>query len=104
MQEPFAELGRTGSIGTARHCLTHRTVGLRVAGRAVGGHDEGSAVRRTGLEEHAHHLWNDVASALDQDGIANADVFAPNLVFVVQGSATNCDASDTDWLQISRGC
>src|SRR5215831_283987 len=100
MQEPFAELGRTGGIGTARHCLSHRTVGLGVTGRAVARHDEGGAVRRTGLDEHAHHLRNDVASALDEDRIPDTDVFPPNLVLVMQGGTTDGDASNTGWLQI----
>src|SRR5262249_14757189 len=102
MQQPFAELSRTGGIGTARHRLTHRPIRLGVTGRAVRRHDEGSAVRRTGFEEHAYHLRNNVAGTLDQDRIPNPDVFTPNLVFIVQGSATDGNARNTYWLQISR--
>jgi hypothetical protein len=83
MQQAFAELSWTGSIGTTRHCLTHRPVGLGVTGRAVGGHAKGEAVRRTGFEEHTHHLRNYVSSALDENLITYTDVFAPNFVFVV---------------------
>jgi hypothetical protein len=83
MQQSLAELGWTGSIGTTRHRLTHRTVGQSVTDRAEGRHAEGKAVRRTSFEEHTDHLRNHITSALDEDLIAYTDVFAPNFVFIV---------------------
>jgi hypothetical protein len=60
------------------------------------------AVCRTGFVEHTDHLWNHIASALDEDLIAYTDVFALNFVFVVQRGPTDGDASDAHWFEISR--
>jgi len=51
---------------------------------------------RTGARSLGHddlnHVRDDVARALDEDGVAHADVLAPDLVLVVEADVANRDA------------
>src|SRR5262249_51377253 len=102
MQQSLAELGWTGSIGTTCHRLIHGTVGQGVTDWTVGRHAEGKAVRRTSFEEHPDHLRNDIASTLDEDLIADTDVFAPDFILIVQRGTTDSDTTNVHWFEISR--
>src|ERR1700674_5412716 len=64
------------------------------------------------VEHHVHHLRNDVAGALDDDGIADPDIAAlaqlfavaadsPDVVVVVQRDVLHDDAADADRLELS---
>ena len=45
------------------------------------------------------HLWDDIAGALDDDGIADADIFAFDFVFVVQGGVADQNAAHVHGLE-----
>src|SRR5580700_3596793 len=78
----------------------------RAALRAVRRHLERLGARMPFLGD-ANHVRNDVTGAFDQDGVALADVLAPNLVEVVQGGIRNRHACElhgmklADWSQRS---
>ena len=51
------------------------------------------------FEDDANHRGNDFAGLLDNDGIADADVFAADLVFIVEGGPRNGAAAEEDGLE-----
>src|SRR5258705_13469155 len=64
------------------------------------------------LEHHVHHLRNDVAGALDDDGVADPDIAAlaqllamaadaPDVILVVQRDVLHDDAADADRLELA---
>ena len=55
------------------------------------------------LLDHAENLRDDVAGTLDDDGIADADVLARDLVFIVQGGVLHDDAADGHRLELGDG-
>ncbi len=59
----------------------------------------GLRVRRPALGHDPDDLRDDVAGALDDDGVADADILARDLVLVVQGGALHDDAADGDRLE-----
>src|SRR5579871_397615 len=71
-------------------------VAFRAAMRKV----EGLAPARTLFLDDAHDLRNDIAGALDDHRVADTDVLALDLVFIVQGRAANDDAAHRDGLEI----
>src|SRR5690606_18658837 len=77
--------------------------GFRAADRADGGEGEGDGVGGAQVFDHADDLGDDVASALQDDGVADADVLAGDLVFVVQGGVAHHDAADGDGVQARDG-
>ena len=50
--------------------------------------------------EDAHDVGDDVAGALEQHGVADADVLALDLVHVVQRDVANRHAADRDRLEL----
>src|SRR6185437_8895167 len=63
---------------------------------AVGGEVERDGVLRPLLGNDGDDLRDDVAGALDDDGVADPDVLAGDLVGVVQGGVLDDDAADGD--------
>src|SRR5262245_18032007 len=53
--------------------------------------------------QHAHNLGNDLASFLDQDRIADLNIQAADLIFVMQGGALDRGSSEKNRLQLSNG-
>ena len=84
-----------GVIGVAPHG--------RAAGRAfpadVREKIEGLRVGGTFLRDHANDRGDDFAGLLDNDRIADADVFAADLVFIVQGGPRDRAAAEEDGLE-----
>ena len=72
--------------------------------RAMIRKDKGLASGRPALVAHLDHLRDHVAGALDDHGIAEPDVLALDVVFVVQGGAGDHDAADGDRLERGHRC
>ena len=51
------------------------------------------------IEDHRDDLRDHVASPLQHDGVADADILAPDLVLIVQCGAADQDAADVDRLK-----
>ena len=64
---------------------------------------EGLGTRRPLRFDHFHHRWNHFARFLDHDGVADANVFAPDFIFVVQSGPGHAAAADGDRLQVGHG-
>ena len=79
--------------------LTSRTAWLPQAGQTVGKAESFRALGRFACN-HAENLRDDVAGALDDDGVADAHVLARDLVLVVQGGVLHHDAADGDRLEL----
>ena len=62
--------------------------------------DERRCVRRAFVFDDTNDLRNDVAGALDDDGIADPDVLACDLILVVQRRPADHDAADRDRLEL----
>src|SRR5690606_35616659 len=80
--------------GAAPHRLARRAHGLAAARRAAVRENVGLGVLRPPLGADLDHLGNDVARALHHDGVADADVLAPDVILVVQGGAGHHHAAD----------
>ena len=55
------------------------------------------------IRADAHHGRNYFAGFLDQDGVADSNIFPRDLFFVVQGGAADGAAADHDWLERRHG-
>src|SRR6185437_10405040 len=106
----FAGAAGTGALLAGGGFLAH-DIGVQVA-RAFGGEAIGLGVLRTLVQHHVHHLRNDVAGALNDDGVADADVAALaqrfavaadalDVVLVVQRHVLHDDAADADRLELA---
>ena len=69
---------------------------LRAAHRAVGRHLPDRLAAVAGVDDRAHDLRDDVAGALEHDGVADAQVLAPDLVDVVQRGVAHRGAAHDD--------
>src|SRR6266550_4468353 len=72
---------------------------FRAANGTVVRHDELSFSAGAFLFEHLHNVRDNIAGALDDDGVADADIFAFDLVHVMQRSAFDHHAADRHGLQ-----
>ncbi len=101
MLEALDRLRRTDQATgtTARHLAFLADRQAPAFGTQVG-KDVLAGPRRAFVEHHRNHLRDDVAGALDDDGIADAHLLAANLVLVVQRRPCNDDAADGDRLQV----
>ena len=77
--------------------LTHR---VAAAGWTDGGKAESFCALRALRFNHAENLRNDVAGALDDDGIADAHVFPGDLILVVQRGVLHHHAADGHRLEL----
>src|SRR5690554_3494099 len=92
VREPCDELGgAVERVGADRVGSAPAEFGA--AAGAVGGHGERLSALRTCLH-HLDHLGYDVAGALHAHGVAFPDVFALDVVDVVQVGAADGDAAD----------
>ena len=57
---------------------------------------------RTLVEIHAYYRRNNLTRFLDDNGIANANIFFGDVILVVQCSAGNCGASQLNRLQLGN--
>ncbi len=54
------------------------------------------------LKDRPYHLRYHVARPLDDDGVALADVLAPDIVLIVEGGLLDDDPADLHWLEDSE--
>ena len=92
MNQPAQHLRWTGQIRAARHRLAFRTVRGRSARRAGCGHGERPLLPRAPVRQHPHDLGNHLAGPLHDHPVADADVFAADLILIVQRRAGHGDA------------
>jgi hypothetical protein len=97
MAQPFLHLrGADQPAGTAATASpSSRTALLPQIGQ-TSGKTYSRDVGRPLLQHDADHLGDHVAGALDDDRVADADILAADLVFVVQGRVRHDDAADRD--------
>ena len=82
------------SAGAACHRLALLAIHMRRAHRAAHRHLEYLRVTRTAVGNDRDHLGNHVAGTPDDDGVANANVLAANLVLVMQRRVGHCHSAD----------
>ena len=70
------------------------------AHRAFVRHLDGPGIRRPLRLDHLHHLRDDVASAVDEHGIADAQIESRNLVHVVQRRVGDGDPANEYRLEL----
>ena len=76
--------------------------GMAAASRAQSGKDELFRALRPLLLNHAENLRDDVAGALDDDRVADADVLALDLILVMQRRVLHHDAADGHRLELGH--
>ena len=105
MLQPLNGLSGAGqAAGAAADGFVFLTDGV---GAAFGADMRKNKFRRAGrslFREHADHLRNNVARPLNDNRVAEADVFSFDFVFVVQGGVGNNHPADVDRFQISHRC
>ena len=69
----------------------------------MGGKIKGSGIRRSHAENNFDNLRDDVAGALDDDGIAGADILARDFIGIVQGRPADDHAADGHRPQFGHG-
>ena len=95
--------GADEPAGAAAHRLAFLAHRVAAADRAFVGKCIGLGGLRALLQHHAQNLRDDVARALDGDGVADAHVLARDLVLVVQAGILHHDAADRDRLELGDG-
>src|SRR5215218_2577260 len=96
----FPNLGWAGGVGAESSLLVLAHHDLRAADRALLEHTE-FLLRTTALFLYRlDDLGYHVACPLDEDDIADADVFAFDLTLIVQGGPAYLDAADVDRFEI----
>ena len=65
---------------------------------------EFNRIRRTFFFDNLNNLRDYVTGALDYNRIANADVFAPDFVFIMQRGVRNDDTADIYRFQVGYRC
>src|SRR4029453_2444713 len=84
VEEALLELGGAGAIGAAPDGLALWSLGRRAAGRAAVGHAEGHGAGGTLVLDDLDEIRDHVPRALDEHGVAHADVLPAHLVLVVE--------------------
>ena len=74
----------------------------RPASRAMMGEVIGLGLRRTLVFHHAHDLRDHIARTLHHNRVANADILARDLIFIVQRRIGDDDATHRDGLEFSH--
>src|SRR5690606_22110608 len=104
MLEALDDLGVADqAAGAAALHLVPLAHGFGAADGADGGEDVRDGAVGTQGFDHADDLGDDVAGALQDDGVADAHVLAGDLVLVVQGGVADHDAADGDGMQARDG-
>lgn len=104
MLQPFDQLGLADqAAGAAASDIVALAHGLGAADRAMGREDVGDGVRRAPLQHDRDDLGDDIAGALQHDGVAYADVLAGDLVLVVEGGIADHHAADGHGREAGHG-
>ena len=73
------------AAGTAPHCLAFRTHRLMAAYWAIIRELKGLAVCWPSVFHHVCDLWDNISCPLQKDVVTNADIFAHDLILIMQG-------------------
>ena len=110
MLQAFFGLGRTDeATGTAPHHISFAGFFVDLANRVTFAdwanyrHFVGRAACGPLIQHDADNLWDHIAGPLHDDRIADADILARNLVFVVQRGIGHNHAADRDGLKLGDG-
>ncbi len=96
MVQPLADAGRARGVGAIAHGNPFVSFGRRAANRASLGHLERDLGSRSLFDDDLDDLRNDVACSLHHDGVADTNVLARDLIFVVQGRPLDRHPTDVD--------
>ena len=102
MEERFPELGRAGRVGAARDDLLFGPESGRPADGTMVREDELFLFPRAPLLHHRHNLGDDVTAPFDEHPVADPDVLAFDLVFVVEGRPGDRRAGQAHGLEIGH--
>src|SRR5215213_2988395 len=83
------ELRWTSGVRAKSDCFAFSAVSRRAADRAKLWHNEFQLVSSSPLGDDLDDLRDDIAGALNDNAIADANVFAPDLVLVVESRSTD---------------
>ena len=97
------ELGGAGGVHAAPVGLALRPEGHAAARGTLGRERVLHGVRGTPGGHDLHDIGNHVAGALDEHGVAHADVLAPDLVLVVQAHVADDDAGQRHGGELGHG-
>ena len=95
--------GGAAGIPAVRHRLA---LGLHHPGAANGTarrHLEGLLAPGAEADHRGHHLGDNIPRPLDDNGIAGTNIFAPDVLLVVQGRSPQSDPADGHRLQDREG-
>lgn len=96
--------GAGEAAGTSSDGLVFFADGMGTAFRAKVRKFEFDRIRRTFFFDNLNNLRDYVTGALDYNRIANADVFAPDFVFIMQRGVRNDDTADIYRFQVGYRC
>src|SRR3984893_12587868 len=100
MTEPLDGLrGTDQPAGAAPRHLTRLAHREAAADRAMVGKLVRLRILRPAVEHDRDDLWDHVTGALDDDGVADPDILARDLVLIVQGGTLHDDPADGDRLE-----
>src|SRR5205823_1611829 len=101
--ELLLQLGRAGEPDAAVGHLALGAHDLRAAHRAGGRHAEALLAALPPLGHHLHDVRDHVARALEEDGVADADVLALDLVHVVERRVADGHPAHLHRLELRHG-
>ena len=100
MFESLKKLRRTFQSATAASdSFAFGTGGIIATYRASIRKDECGLVTAARLFNHPDNLWNNIAGTLDYHLVANADIFSPDFILIMQGGVGYNDATNRYRLQ-----
>src|SRR5207302_10338687 len=86
VEQPLLQLGGARAVRAAPVRLALGAEGDALAGRTPRRELPGHRVGRAAGLDHLHDVRDDVAGALDKDRVAEPDVLAAELVFIVEAN------------------
>ena len=101
--QQFEKLHRTACIGAAMHRFGFGFDHLRSAHRAVGRHLKHLFLAGSAVQDGANDLWDDVSGPFHRDPVANPDILAVDVFFVVERGLPDGDAANHHRLQNGVG-
>src|ERR1041385_6082328 len=99
MLDPPFQLRRTLTVDAAYRHLAFVFHHVAPAFRTNFWHLEFFLATGAQIGPHAHHRWDNLAGFLDHNCVADADVLAFDLVFIVKRRARDAAAAHCHWLE-----
>src|SRR5262245_21397581 len=102
MIQPFKNLGRAIAIDAISHRFAFFVNDRFAAGWALIGIMETLFLAGASFKHRADYLWNNVTGALDHNHVADPNIFAENVVLVMQSGELYRHASQFHRLEHSK--